>query len=135
MNMGVPAYNIASSVSLIIAQRLARRLCKHCKRVADLPRQALEAEGFTPEQIAAGITVYEPVGCDECTSGYKGRVGIYEVMPMSDAISRIIMEGGNSIAIADQMQQEGVANLRQSALEKVRQGVTSLAEAARVTSF
>ena len=135
VNMGVAPYNIASSVSLIIAQRLARRLCAHCKKPMDVPAEGLLAQGFTQQQIDDGLTVYEPVGCDKCTAGYKGRVGIYEVMPMTDAISRIIMEGGNSIEIADQATQDGVNNLRQSALEKVRQGVTSLQEATRVTSF
>ncbi len=135
LNMGVPAYNIASSVTLIIAQRLARRLCNHCKQVADIPKAGLLAEGFTEEQIAEQFNVYEPVGCDECTGGYKGRVGIYEVMPMSDSIARLIMEGGNSLQIAQQAELDGVANLRKSALEKVRQGVTSIAEAARVTSY
>lgn len=135
VNMGVAPYNIASSVSLIIAQRLARRLCAHCKKPMYVPAEGLLAQGFTQQQIDDGLTVYEPVGCDKCTAGYKGRVGIYEVMPMTDAISRIIMEGGNSIEIADQATQDGVNNLRQSALEKVRQGVTSLQEATRVTSF
>ncbi len=135
LNMGVPAYNIASSVTLIIAQRLARRLCSKCKQVVPIPEEGLLAEGFTPEQIAEGFQVYEPVGCDDCTRGYKGRVGIYEVMPMSDAIAKLIVEGGNSLQIAEQSQKEGIANLRQSALEKVRQGITSIAEAARVTSY
>jgi len=135
VNMGVAPYNIASSVSLIIAQRLARRLCGHCKAVDDIPADGLLAQGFTQQQIDDGLTVYKPVGCDKCTAGYKGRVGIYEVMPMTDAISRIIMEGGNSIEIADQAAKEGVNNLRRSALEKVRQGVTSMEEATRVTSF
>ncbi|MBD1389974.1 type IV-A pilus assembly ATPase PilB [Neiella sp. HB171785] len=135
LNMGVPAYNIASSVSLIIAQRLARRLCSSCKTIDDIPPEGLLAEGFSQEQIDAGLTVYKAVGCDDCTGGYKGRVGIYEVMPMTDAVAKIIMENGNSLQIAQQTQKEGVANLRQSALVKVAQGVTSLAEAARVTSF
>lgn len=135
LNMGVPAYNIASSVSLVIAQRLARRLCKKCKAIDAVPEQGLLAEGFTQAQIDEGITVYKPMGCDDCTGGYKGRVGIYEVMPMTETIAKIIMEGGNSLQIAEQSQREGVNNLRQSALGKVAQGVTSLAEAARVTSF
>ncbi|MBW8189551.1 type IV-A pilus assembly ATPase PilB [Neiella marina] len=135
LNMGVPAYNIASSVSLVIAQRLARRLCSKCKEVEDVPAPVLLTEGFSQQQVDEGLSVYKPVGCDECTGGYKGRVGIYEVMPMTDAIAKIIMEGGNSLQIAQQSQQEGLSNLRQSALRKVAQGVTSLAEAARVTSF
>ncbi|MCM2678795.1 type IV-A pilus assembly ATPase PilB [Echinimonas agarilytica] len=135
LNMGVPAYNIASSVTLVIAQRLARRLCPKCKRPHDLPPHALLSEGFTQDEIDQGLDIFEAVGCDDCTGGYKGRVGIYEVMPMSDDIARLIVEGGNSLQIADQMQIEGVHNLRQSALNKVKQGVTSLVEASRVTSF
>ena len=135
LNMGVPAYNIASSVTLVIAQRLARRLCGHCKVPEHIPEAGLLAEGFTPEQIEEGFEVFKPVGCEHCTGGYKGRVGIYEVMPMSESIAKIIMEGGNSLQIATQSEVEGVHNLRQSALRKVAQGVTSLAEAARVTSF
>jgi len=100
-NMGVPPYNIASSVHLIIAQRLARRLCKHCKKPLDIPREALLKEGFTEAEIKAGVKVYGPVGCDQCSGGYKGRVGIYQVMPVSEEMGRIIMEGGNAIQLAD----------------------------------
>lgn len=132
LNMGVPAYNVASSVSLIIAQRLARRLCGHCKTAEKLPEAELKQQGFTDEQLA-GLTVYKPVGCDHCTNGYKGRVGIYEVMPVSPAMASIIMEGGNSLDIAKAAQQEGIANLRQSGLLKVAAGMTSLAEVNRVT--
>jgi type IV pilus assembly protein PilB len=132
LNMGVPAYNIASSVNLIIAQRLARRLCKFCKRRADIPRDELIREGFRPDE-ADSLELYEPVGCDQCNDGFKGRVGIYQVMPVSEAIGRIIMEGGNAIDIADQARKEGISDLRASGLEKVRQGVTSLAEVNSVT--
>jgi type IV pilus assembly protein PilB len=133
MNMGIAPYNITSSVTLVIAQRLARRLCPRCKREQHLPEHALLAEGFTHEQIAAGLTIYEAVGCDECTAGYKGRVGIYQVMPMTDEIAAIVLEGGNAMQIAEVAQQEGVRDLRQSALMKVAEGVTSLAEIDRVT--
>ncbi|WP_202840071.1 type IV-A pilus assembly ATPase PilB [Luteimonas saliphila] len=133
MNMGIAPYNITSSVTLVIAQRLARRLCDRCKRAAVIPDHALLAEGFTEEEIATGFTVYEPVGCDECTAGYKGRTGVYQVMPMSDQIATIILQGGNAIEIAKAAQAAGVRDLRQSALLKVRKGVTSLAEINRVT--
>mgnify|MGYP002780307103 CR=1 FL=1 len=134
MNMGIAPYNITSSVTLVIAQRLARRLCNNCKRPADpLPDNALLAEGFTADEIHAGITLYDAVGCDECTGGYKGRTGIYEVMPMSEQIQAIILQGGNAMQIAEVAQKAGIRNLRQSALMKVRKGVTSLAEINRVT--
>lgn len=132
MNMGVPAFNIASAVSLIIAQRLARRLCSKCKAPDTLPNEALLTEGFTQAQIDAGVTVYKAVGCDSCTEGYKGRVGIYQVMPVSDAMGRIIMEGGNAIQLADQAEKEGIDDLRKSGLKKVAAGLTSLEEVNRV---
>jgi type IV pilus assembly protein PilB len=131
-NMGVPAFNIASAVSLIIAQRLARRLCNNCKEAEDLPREVLAEEGFTDEQINAGMTVYRAVGCDSCTGGYKGRVGIYQVMPVSPAMGRIIMDGGNSMQLADQADKEGIDDLRKSGLKKVAAGLTSLEEINRV---
>ncbi len=131
-NMGVPSYNIASSVNLIIAQRLARRLCNNCKKPVDIPRHALLEEGFREEDID-GITLYEAVGCDQCADGYKGRVGIYQVMPVSEAMGRIIMEGGNAIQLADQAKSEGIADLRESGLKKASQGITSLEEINRVT--
>lgn len=131
-NMGVPAFNIATSVSLIIAQRLARRLCSNCKQPAEIPEEALRESGFTDEQIASG-EFYRPVGCASCNAGYKGRVGIYEVVSITDSISRIIMSGGNSIEIADSARKEGFADLRTSALRKVAAGITSLEEANRVT--
>ena len=132
-NMGVPAYNIASSVSLIIAQRLARRLCSQCKKIQDIPEDTLVDEGFTKEEAASGLKVYGPIGCDQCSNGYKGRVGIYQVMPISEAMGRIIMEGGNALQLADQADKEGIADLRKSGLRKVKSGVTSLEEINRVT--
>ncbi|MDN3517431.1 type IV-A pilus assembly ATPase PilB [Aquisalimonas lutea] len=132
MNMGVPSYNIASSVHLIIAQRLARRLCSSCKQPVDIPAETLREEGFTEEDLK-DLTVYAPVGCDQCTQGYKGRVGIYQVMPVSEAMGRIIMEGGNAMQLEDQAAKEGIDDLRRSGLGKVRQGVTSLDEINRVT--
>lgn len=132
-NMGVPSFNIATSVSLIIAQRLARRLCSQCKQPADLPKEVLLDAGLTQDQIEHA-EIYKPVGCDHCNKGYKGRVGIYEVVQLTDAISRIIMEDGNSIEISDAARQEGFDDLRTSALKKVLQGITSLEEANRVTT-
>jgi type IV pilus assembly protein PilB len=132
-NMGVPSFNIATSVSLIIAQRLARRLCSQCKQPADLPKEVLLDAGLTQEQIEHA-EIYKPVGCEHCNKGYKGRVGIYEVVQLTDAISRIIMEDGNSIEISDAARQEGFDDLRTSALKKVVQGITSLEEANRVTT-
>jgi type IV pilus assembly protein PilB len=131
-NMGVPPYNIASSVNLIIAQRLARRLCTNCKKPVDIPRPALLEEGFF-EYDLEGLQLYGPVGCDQCTEGYKGRVGVYQVMPVSEALGRIIMENGNSMQLAEQARKEGVADLRQSGLKKVKDGITSLEEINRVT--
>tara|TARA_R110000851_G_scaffold294610_1_gene449318 strand:- start:1438 stop:3144 length:1707 start_codon:yes stop_codon:yes gene_type:complete len=132
-NMGVPSFNIATSVNLIIAQRLARRLCKSCKKPMDVPTDTLREEGFNKEKIAAGITIFEPVGCENCKDGYKGRVGIYEVVKITPAMQRIIMEDGNSLQISDVAQSEGFRTLRQSALLKAEEGVTSLAEVNRVT--
>ncbi|GAB5477350.1 MAG: type IV-A pilus assembly ATPase PilB [Marinobacter nauticus] len=133
MNMGVPAFNIATSVSLIIAQRLGRRLCSACKQPSDVPQDVRLKEGFTQEQIDTGFTLYRPKGCDKCNGGYKGRVGIYEVVRITDELANMIMEEASSIKIAKQAQAEGFRNLRQSALMKVIQGVTSLEEANRVT--
>ncbi|WP_285404487.1 type IV-A pilus assembly ATPase PilB [Luteibacter sp. ME-Dv--P-043b] len=132
MNMGIAPYNIISSVTLIIAQRLARRL-HDCKRAIQLPPAALLAEGFSQDEIDAGITIYEAVGCDSCNEGYKGRVGIYQVMPLVEDIQQIILEGGNAMQIADVAKKAGINDLRASALLKVRNGVTSLAEINRVT--
>ncbi|WP_166264390.1 type IV-A pilus assembly ATPase PilB [Marinobacter caseinilyticus] len=133
MNMGVPSFNIATSVSLIIAQRLGRRLCNGCKQAGDVPKDVLLEEGFTEAQIETGFTLYHPKGCDKCNMGYKGRVGIYEVVKITEQLASMIMEEASSIKIAKQAQAEGFRNLRQSALEKVMQGVTSLEEANRVT--
>lgn len=135
LNMGVPGYNIASSVNLIIAQRLARRLCPECRQPEEIPEHELLQLGFSQQQIDAGFTPYKPCGCDLCSGGYKGRVGIYEVMKMSDEIARTIMEGGNSLQIAATAKQQGMRDLRLSGLLKVIQGVTSIAEVNRVTSY
>ena len=132
MNMGVAPFNITSSVTLVIAQRLARRL-HDCKREVHLPEHALLAEGFTAGQIAKGIRLFEPVGCQDCTEGYKGRTGIYQVMPMTEEIQNIVLTGGNALQIAEAAQRSGVRDLRQSALVKAQNGVTSLAEINRVT--
>ncbi len=133
-NMGVPSFNIATSVILIIAQRLARRLCEHCKTSVDIPEKSLREMGFTDEDIQSGFTVYGPQGCDRCKNGYKGRVGIYEVVKITDGISRIIMQEGNSLEIGDQCRKDGFNDLYRSGLVKVMQGVTSLEEVSRVTS-
>ena len=133
VDMGVKPYAIATSVSLIIAQRLARRLCDSCKEVKDIPREALEKEGFTAEELDAGVTIFGPKGCKACNGGYKGRLGIFQVMEVSEAMGRIIMEGGNAMQIANQAAQEGVIDLRQAGLNKVKDGVTSLEEVNRVT--
>jgi type IV pilus assembly protein PilB len=133
MNMGIAPFNITSSVSLVIAQRLARRLCQNCKREQHLPEHALLAEGYTTDEVRAGITLYEAVGCNDCTGGYKGRTGIYEVMPMTEQIQAIVLQGGNAMQIAEAARASGVNSLRQSALLKVRNGLTSLAEINRVT--
>ncbi|MDJ0795203.1 MAG: type IV-A pilus assembly ATPase PilB [Woeseiaceae bacterium] len=133
VDMGVMPYAIATSVSLIIAQRLARRLCDNCKENIDVPREALEKEGFTAEELDAGVTIFSPKGCKQCNGGYKGRVGIFQVMEVSEAMGRIIMEGGNAMQIADQAATEGVIDLRRAGLNKVKDGVTSLEEVNRVT--
>ena len=133
VDMGVKPYAIATSVSLIIAQRLARRLCDNCKQTKDIPREALEKEGFTAEELDKGVTIFGPKGCKACNSGYKGRLGIFQVMEVSETMGRIIMEGGNAIQIADQAVLEGVIDLRRSGLNKVKDGVTSLDEVNRVT--
>jgi len=132
MNMGVASFNIATSVNLIIAQRLARKLCPLCKKESDIPREVQIEEGF-PEALIGTFTVYEPVGCEQCNGGYKGRQGIYEVVKITRELQRLIMESGNSIEIATQMRKEGFNDLRTSGLVKVMQGVTSLAEVNRVT--
>ena len=133
LNMGVPSYNVASSVSIIIAQRLARRLCPQCKEEEPLSEMQLAEQGFPSDKLS-GIKLFKPVGCTHCTGGYKGRVGIYEVIKISPKIAAIIMEGGNSLDIATQCQKEGYNNLRQSGLIKAMNGMTSLEEINRVTS-
>ncbi|WP_180093119.1 MULTISPECIES: type IV-A pilus assembly ATPase PilB [unclassified Acinetobacter] len=134
-NMGVPSFNIATSVNLVIAQRLARRLCSQCKETVDVPKQSLLELGFTEGDLnTPEFQIYQPVGCAECREGYKGRVGIYEVMKVTPEISRIIMEDGNALQIAEASNQAGFNNLRRSGLIKVMQGVTSLQEVNRVTS-
>jgi len=134
LNMGVPAYNVASSISLIIAQRLARRLCPKCKTPEILPNEELTRQGFSEQQISE-MTLYAPKGCDNCTDGYKGRVGIYEVMQITPEIAQIIMRGGNSLEIAEVSLKAGFNNLRLSGIRKAADGMTSLAEINRVTSF
>jgi len=133
MNMGVPAFSIATSVSLIIAQRLARRLCSACKEPLDVPKDTLLEEGFTQAQIDEGITIYQPKGCDKCNKGYKGRVGIYEVVKITPKLSQLIMSEADSLTIAKAAEEEGFNDLRKSALMKAIEGVTSLAEVQRVT--
>ncbi|MDP9064309.1 MAG: type IV-A pilus assembly ATPase PilB [Pseudomonadota bacterium] len=133
VDMGVKPYAIATSVSLIIAQRLARRLCNSCKQDINIPAEALLKEGFEPADIATGIKVYRAVGCSQCTDGYKGRMGLYQVMPVTETIGRIIMEGGGAIDIGDQAAKDGIWNLRRSGLQKVKDGVTSLEEINNVT--
>ncbi|MBH3331086.1 type IV-A pilus assembly ATPase PilB [Pseudomonas oryzihabitans] len=131
-NMGVPAFNLATSVNLIIAQRLARKLCNKCKRVHEVPREALLAEGFREEEVGS-FTLYQPIGCEDCNAGYRGRVGIYEVVKITPALQQMIMEEGNSIEIAARMRKEGFNDLRRSGLVKAMQGITSLEEINRVT--
>ena len=133
IDMGVKPYAIASSVSLIIAQRLARRLCDSCKEAKDIPKEALLQEGFEKEDIENGLTIFGPVGCKSCNDGYKGRLGVFQVMEVSEAMGRIIMEGGNAMQIADQAVVEGVLDLRGAGLNKVKEGLTSLEEINRVT--
>jgi type IV pilus assembly protein PilB len=134
VDMGVKPYAIATSVSLIIAQRLSRRLCQACKQPLDLPHDALLREGFSEQQLAMpGFKVYKHVGCGQCTDGYKGRVGIYEVLPVTEAIGRIILEGGSAPHIAAEARKQGVWDLRTAGLKKVADGLTTLEEVNRVT--
>jgi type IV pilus assembly protein PilB len=134
LNMGVAPFNIASSVLLITAQRLARRLCENCKTPAEYPREALLKAGFAETDIDGSWKPYRAVGCSACNNGYKGRVGLYQVMPMSEAIQRIILAEGSAMDIAVQAQKDGVRDLRQSGLIKVRAGVTTLEEVITVTN-
>ena len=133
IDMGVKPYAIATSVSLIIAQRLARRLCTHCRQPMDIPQEALLKEGFRQEDVAAGLRIYVPKGCTSCSDGYKGRVGIYQVLPVTETIARIILGGGSAIEIGEQAAKEGVWDLRRAGLEKVKKGLTSLQEVNSIT--
>jgi type IV pilus assembly protein PilB len=133
-NMGVASFNIASSVALITAQRLIRRLCQHCKIPAHSSSQILLDAGFHASDLEASWQPYQAVGCTQCHKGYKGRIGIFQVMPVSDAIQQIILRDGSAIEIADQAQLEGVRSLRQSGLLKVKLGLTSIAEVLAVTN-
>jgi len=133
VDMGVKPYAIATSVSLIIAQRLARRLCANCKVPRDIPAEALRKEGFTAADISAGLKIFGPKGCANCTDGYKGRVGIYQVLPVTEVIARIILGGGSAPEIGEQAAKEGVWDLRRAGLEKVKSGLTSLEEVNSVT--
>jgi type IV pilus assembly protein PilB len=132
VNMGVPAFNLATSINLVIAQRLARKLCSHCKEATKVPDEALLELGFTKEEIE-NIELFIAKGCDQCKEGYKGRLGLYEVMPVTPSIGRIIMEGGNALDVLDQMKKEGIITLRRAGLNKVKWGLTSLEEINRVT--
>ena len=134
LNMGIPAFNIAASVTLITAQRLARRLCPSCKAPVDVPRSALLDAGFKDEDLDGSWTPYKPVGCSACNNGYKGRLGLYQVMPISEEIQRIILRGGSTLEISDQARREGVRTLRESGLIKVRSGMTSLEEVISATN-
>jgi type IV pilus assembly protein PilB len=134
IDMGVKSYAIATSVSLIIAQRLARRLCNNCKVPIDMPPEALLKEGFSEEEIAVGIRIFRAVGCNSCTDGYKGRTGLYQVMPISEEIQRIILQDGNAVDIAAQSAREGIWDLRRSGLAKVKAGLTSLEEVNQCTT-
>src|ERR1700728_4539210 len=133
VDMGVKPYAIATSVSLIIAQRLARRLCAHCRQPMDIPKEALLKEGFREEDVGAGLRIFGPKGCPSCTDGYKGRVGIYQVLPITETIARIILAVGSAVDIATQAAKDGVWDLRRSGLEKVKAGLTSLEEVNSVT--
>ncbi|HJU22966.1 MAG TPA: type IV-A pilus assembly ATPase PilB, partial [Casimicrobiaceae bacterium] len=135
MNMGVAPFNIASSVNMITAQRLARKLCTHCRRPEDIPPEALLRAGFTEEDLDGSWQPWGPIGCDHCKgTGYKGRIGIYEVMPISDEMKQLIMRNGNTLDLAQQARREGVRDLRQSGLLKVKSGITSLEEIEAVTN-
>ena len=133
IDMGVKPYAIATSVSLIIAQRLARKLCNNCKTPIEMPPEALLKEGYTEEEVELGIKIYKPVGCSSCTDGYKGRTGLYQVMPVTEEIQRIILQEGNAVDIAAQSAAEGIWDLRKSGLEKAKSGITSLDEVNQCT--
>lgn len=135
LNMGVAPFNVASAVHLIMAQRLARKLCDSCKEPIEIPEHALRQSGFSDASIKEGMTLYGPKGCDMCTNGYRGRTGIFQMMPITDDMGELIMEGANQYDIEDQAKKEGVLDLRQAGLLKVRAGATSLAEVERVTNI
>jgi type IV pilus assembly protein PilB len=133
-DMGIAAFAVATSINLITAQRLCKRLHKEYRKPFEMPKEALLKEGYTEADIAKGITLFEPVtGNEDCPSGYKGRCGIYQVMPISDAMKRLIIEGANAVQLADQAKSEGIWDLRRSGLEKARVGITSLSEVNGVT--
>jgi type IV pilus assembly protein PilB len=134
LNMGVAPFNIAASVLLITAQRLGRRLCENCKQPADYPRESLLRAGYKAEDLDGSWKPFRAVGCSACNNGYKGRVGIYQVMPISESIQRIILSEGTAMDIAAQAAKDGVRDLRQSGLVKVRAGVTTLEEVIAVTN-
>jgi len=133
-NMGIAPFNIASSVILITAQRLARRLCPNCKAPIDIPKKVLGDAGYTEDELKGSWVTYRAVGCSMCNNGYKGRVGIYQVMPISEEIQRIILRDGNALEIAEQSRREGVRTLRQAGLHKAKLGLTSLEEVLAVTN-
>ena len=133
-DIGLPPYSIASSVNLIVAQRLVRRLCKNCRKPLDIPAEALLEEGFTEAEIAEGMTIYGPKGCPQCTNGYKGRVGIFEVMPMTDTMQHAILTDAPDEEIARLARNEGIQDMRRSGLDKIKSGDTSLEEVRRVTT-
>jgi len=133
VDMGVKPYAISSTVHLIIAQRLARKLCEHCKEQREVPAEALLKEGFTEDEVNAGLKIFGPVGCKKCNDGYKGRVGIFQVLPMNEATDRIILAGGTALQIAEQAERDGIPDLRKAGLQKVKDGVTGLEEINRVT--
>jgi len=134
LDMGIPPFAIATAVNVITAQRLGRRLCGNCKRpLENIPKEALIKEGFTEEDVEGNLVIYEAVGCDQCNEGYKGRVGIYQVMQISEEMKRLVMEGRNAIDLADQAQREGIWDIRQSGIQKVKDGLTSIKELNRVT--
>lgn len=131
-NMGVPSYNIVSTVHLVLAQRLARTL-HTCKTHDDIPPETLLKAGYSQDEIDEGIKIYQPVGCDQCTAGYKGRTGVFQVMPISEDMERIILAGGSALDLAEQARREGIVDLRRAALNKVKQGKVGLVEMNRVT--
>ena len=133
LQMGIPAFNVVSAVNLIMAQRLGRRLCVHCKKQVTFPDKVLLSAGFKQQELDEGLTLYAPVGCDLCTNGYKGRVGVYQVMKMTEKLQTVILNGGNSADIAACALEEGFNDLRRSGLNKVKMGLTSLEEIDRIT--